>query len=95
MEDQYDIHSILKQYHLEADERKQERAEEDVVQTIWQTDETVPKEDLIYEDMNVIREMGAFQTRLEKIASRVKKKRWGGWHDLILESDRQEAESIL
>lgn len=99
MEDQYSIGTILEQYQQEAKARHEEQnkpLEISRVDTQERSErENFWEENLIYEDTNTVREMGGFLNQFERITSRIKKKRWGGWQDLILESDRQERESIL
>lgn len=104
MEEHYDIKTILEQYEREARERncEQKRSNKENVVTALESDnkrkrtaQLHPEDRLIYEDANTVREMGGFRNQFEKMTSRIKKKRWGGWQDLILESDRQESESIL
>ena len=89
MEEQYDIEAILNQYYIEASERKQEQPIVKNERKIEEPKRRDYDEKFIYEDISTIREMGGFHSHFEKITSRIKKKRWGGWQDLILESDRQ------
>ena len=49
----------------------------------------------VCEKAEAIREKGKFGGFLGNTVRRRKKKRWGKWQDLILESDGQDSESIL
>ncbi len=95
MEEQYDIRSILKEYEKEAAERnktvpKIEKAPVRELKSI----EQIPKQEkpgkYIYEDAGAIQKTNAFQDFIRRCLHRIRKNPWGGWQDLLLESDRQE-----
>lgn len=103
MEDQYDVGTLLKQYKQEAAVRRAKAVrnektdrrmrEENLFSLQEESKETnenvwIPPD----EDTETIREMGGFQNLVQRAMCRIKKKRWGKWQDLILESDGPESE---
>lgn len=102
MEEQYDIRSILREYEIEASERTKvsSRDEKEEKAEVRERLEKPPisrqerKEKFIYEDPESIKKRRGFRSLVEKLTDQlprgIRKSRWGGWHDLLLESDRQD-----
>lgn len=105
MAEQFDIMTILKQYELEASERETEKTEEkekerekkERMEKVLENKAEEPDlpEYSVCEKAEAIRERGKFGGFLGSTVRRRKKKRWGKWQDLILESDGQDSGSIL
>lgn len=101
MEEQYDVSVLLKQYEEEAIKRMEESVQKEAETLAAGEGNLFYIQDEIQEtdpdgwgktckDVNTVREMGSFQNSVQRAVSRIKKKRWGRWQDLILESDGQE-----
>ena len=62
------------------------------------TEDNVFIEEDIYKlnkDIETIREIGGWKKPWRKAADKIRKKRWGNWDDLILETDGQEQDPQL
>ncbi|MCI8293579.1 MAG: hypothetical protein HFH53_08645 [Hespellia sp.] len=95
MEQQYDIHAILQQYESEASVRRELKKRDKERDDFIMKEEIEIKREEAFSDVEAVRELGGFQNSFQRVRSRMKKKRWGSWQDLILESDGQEAKTII
>lgn len=107
----YELHkaTLQENYNLEQIVRNYEEREKDRINEIEElkegrgrfTEENIfieEDEEDIYkpnQDIETIREIGGWKKPWRKATDRIRKKRWGNWDDLILETDGQDQEPQL
>ena len=98
---EYNLEQILKNYEEKEIDRRNEMEElkegraRFTEEYIFTTEEESSE---IYEpvqDMETVCEMGGWKKPWKKVTEKIKKKRWGSWDDLILETDGQDKRSQL
>lgn len=99
LQENYDLEKILSEYRMHEEKRNNNDASK-----INEGEETLQEDNIFsvneeeYEqagDVETVREMGGWLGSWKKTAVRLKKKRWGNWKDLILETDGHETEKPL
>lgn len=101
LQENYNLEQILKNYEEKEIDRRNEMEElkegraRFTEEYIFTTEEESSE---IYEpvqDMEPVCEMGGWKKPWKKVTEKIKKKRWGSWDDLILETDGQDKRSQL
>ena len=99
LQENYDLEKIMDDYRMHEEKRHSSE-----IPRGNEGQEVLPEENIFsvgeeeYEpvgDVETIREMGGWLSPWKKTAARLKKKRWGSWKDLILETDEHETEDTL
>ena len=102
LQENYDLEKIMDEYKEHQEKRREseaaERSEENKMEQDISEEHLFSFEEEEYRptpDVETIREMGVCWNPWKKTADKLKKKRWGNWKDLILETDGQEDEEPL
>ncbi|MGC4018768.1 MAG: DUF6382 domain-containing protein [Muricomes sp.] len=96
LQENYDLEKIMDEYRMHEEKRKS--SETDITKReegILQEENIFSVEEEEYEqagDTETLREMGGWLEPWKRTASKLKKKRWGNWKDLILETDERKDE---